>query len=151
LRLFPADGAIIRSVRRRTALLAVAALVLAACGGDNGGFGEGGTRPTTPTATTPRQTLPPLPDRVIAVETPGYRFEPAVVVLPRGRAVTLELRNTDDQAHSLRVDELSIELTANPGETVRLPVEAPESASFAMYCSLAGHRAAGHEGRLDVG
>jgi plastocyanin len=139
-------------VLRRTIAVAVA-LVLAGCsGGDPGGFGS--PRPPSsqpPVSTTAPPTPEPSPERVIAVSTPGYRYEPATLRLPAGETVILELTNPDDQAHGLTVEALSLQMTANPGETVRLPVQAPESGSFVMYCSFPGHRQAGHRGRIEVG
>jgi plastocyanin len=86
----------------------------------------------------------------VAVGTPGFRYEPAAVILRPGERVVLVLRNTDTRAHNLTVDRLNIQMTANAGETVRLPLEAPPAGSFVMYCSLGGHLRAGHRGRLEV-
>lgn len=134
-----------------TVLLLVLPLVLPSCSGDRGGFGDA----PAPAQTTPGGSPPPAEDdpspRLVVVVTPGIRFDPPVVTLRRGEAVVLELRNTDDRPHTLTVNELSLQMRAEPGETVRLPVAAPDDpAELTMFCSIAGHRAAGHEGTLRV-
>jgi uncharacterized cupredoxin-like copper-binding protein len=92
----------------------------------------------------------PEPARDVRVATPGYRYEPAVVELAPGESVVLVLHNPDSRAHTLTINELSLQMTANAGETVRLPVQAPEEGSFVMFCSISGHLEAGHRGRLEV-
>ena len=84
------------------------------------------------------------------VATPGYRYEPAVVELAPGESVVLVLHNPDSRTHTLTINELSLQMTANPGETVRLPAQAPDEGSFVMFCSISGHLEAGHRGRFEV-
>jgi heme/copper-type cytochrome/quinol oxidase subunit 2 len=84
------------------------------------------------------------------VATPGSVYEPLSVTLEAGRETILELRNPDSRTHTLTVNELSLQMVARAGETVRLPVLPQRTGSFVMYCSVPGHRAAGHQGRLIV-
>lgn len=136
-------------MRARTLL--VAAVALASCSSEPGGFGPPPDRSVSPAPSPTENSIPPGgPRRTVTVETPGYRYEPTVVVLGPGEAVTIELRNPDTRPHALTVNELSVRMEAGPGETVRLPLDAPETGSFVMYCSLPGHRQAGHRGRLDI-
>jgi cupredoxin-like protein len=141
-------------LKRLTSPVLALALVLAltACGGgDPGGFGSTPPPGSSPSASGIATSPPdPGPGRVIRVSTPGLRYEPAVLVLPVDEPVILELVNDDDELHALTVDALSLQMTAGPGETVRLPFEAPQRGSFTMYCSISGHRAAGHTGRIRV-
>lgn len=131
--------------------MAVAVVLVGCSGGDPGGFGSPRPPSSPPPASTASPSTPePSPERVVRVSTPGYRYEPATLQLPAGEAVILELTNSDDEAHALTVEALSLQMTANPGETVRLPVQANEPGSFGMYCSFPGHRQAGHRGRIEV-
>lgn len=139
-------------VLRRILPVAVALVLVGCSEGDPGGFGTPPPgRSRTPGTTVSPSEPDPSPERVVAVSTPGNRYEPATLHLPAGEPVVLELTNTDDRPHALTVEELSLQMTANPGETVRLPIRAPASGSFVMYCSLPGHRQAGHRGRIEVG
>ncbi|MEX2458318.1 MAG: cupredoxin domain-containing protein [Actinomycetota bacterium] len=137
---------------RRTVPVAVAFVLVGCSQGDPGGFGSPpppGSRPPSTTTGSPAPTEA-SPEQVVAVSTPGNRYEPATLRLPAGEPVILELTNTDGRPHSVTVEELSLQMTANPGETVRLPIEAPDPGSFVMYCSVPGHRQAGHQGRIEV-
>lgn len=138
-------------MRATTGIVLAGLLALGACSSDPGGFGPPPPRSSEPSPTD--ATADPTtasPTRTVVVSTPGYRYEPTIVVVRAGEAVVLELRNPDERAHALTVNELNVRMEAGPGERVRLPVQAPGTGSFVMYCSIPGHQQAGHRGRLEV-
>jgi uncharacterized cupredoxin-like copper-binding protein len=55
--------------------------------------------------------------------------------------------------HTFVVDELTVLMLAGPGQTVRATValHPGNRGTFAFYCRIPGHRAAGMEGRIRVG
>ncbi len=89
--------------------------------------------------------------RDVAVSAPGYRYEPASVVVAPGESIVVVFHNPDSRVHTLTINELSLQMTANPGETVRLPLQAPpQEGTFVMFCSISGHLERGHRGRFEV-
>ena len=143
--------AIIAPVRVRGPLLLAIVLLVGGCDAERGGFGPlpttAGATSTVPAGGSPS---PPTADAPVVIATPGYVYEPLSVTLTAGRETILELRNPDSRAHTLTVNELSLQMVARPGETVRLPISPARRGSFVMYCSSPGHRAAGHQGRFLV-
>lgn len=116
----------------------------AACGGgggDDGGdeagsAGDGASKPV----------------RGITITAKEYAFEPADPALPESSAPAeseIELKNTGSLEHDLVIDEPKFKVTALPGQTKSAKVDL-EPGIYTIYCSVAGHEAAGMKGKLTV-
>ena len=94
--------------------------------------------------------------RIIAGErSDGMFFEPAEITVAAGAQVTFVIKNegsVDHEFESYREGEAGIaEIIVPPGGTRRVNWTAPShAATFAVYCDLTGHRAAGMELTLKV-
>lgn len=107
-------------MRRLPALAALLlAAALAACGSDDdGGAEDAGTGGDALT-------------RVL--EAGDFRFEPAELEIASGRAVTVELHNTDEVEHNLTIGDLEVDRDVGPGATVRTRLT-PEPGTYAFRC-----------------
>jgi plastocyanin len=128
-------------MRRALTLLAVATAVLAGCGGDDGGGGDG---PATTVAG----------DEPVAVTAREYEFEPASIVVEKPSGpVEIELTNDGAVAHDLKVrdggDDLGGTPIFGPGQTQSASVQL-EPGSYEFYCSVGDHEALGMKGTLEV-
>lgn len=119
-------------------MLVVGALVLGACGGDDGngdgdanGGGDGGST-------------------VSVVGTDALAFEPSELSAPAG-TVTVELTSEEAVEHTFVVEEAddTVVATAAPGETDTGTIDL-EAGDYTFYCDVPGHREAGMEGTLTV-
>ena len=145
-------------MRRSLSLVAAAtaaALVLAACGDDDphgsdmpgpgspmgdGGHGAGrhdGSSDVAPGA------------REIEVTASSFAFDPDEIAVTTGEDIAIVLTSTDI-VHDLTIDELDAHVVVEPGETDTGGFRAGEPGTYAFYCSVDGHRAAGMEGTLTV-
>lgn len=120
----------------------VAGLVLAAVGGCAGGH--------------PRFTAPPPPAvptaGPVAVVLTQNTYQPAVIHARAGEPLLLSLANPDAQPHDLNLLGLDepVHLFLNGRKAIVSSVTFPRPGTYAFFCSLAGHRAAGMEGRVVV-
>lgn len=129
---------------RILSLLGVAALLLAGC-----------------TSNTPTSRL--------KLETDGIAFKQSELQVAAGEPVKLELINGDSLLHDFSIDKIPVKVTAethemhkmagmNPdlhvsaaaGKTGTITFTALEPGTYTYYCTVAGHREAGMEGRLIV-
>jgi uncharacterized cupredoxin-like copper-binding protein len=123
-------------IRHLTAMIAILALTVAACGDGGGNGGE-----TTTTQGQAAETT------VIAKE---FFFEPANIEVPAGVPVTIVLVNEGVIEHDLTIDEVDLEMLVQPGETLRETMTYA-AGTYVVYCSIPGHREAGMEGTLVAG
>lgn len=72
----------------------------------------------------------------------------SLMVLP-GDAITLV--NEDPMVHDVTVDELNLQATAGPEETIEFTIPEDASGTYVFYCSIPGHRDAGMEGSIMIG
>ena len=140
-----------------SALLAVAGLVAAACGGTGPDGGDSGVREV----------------RVRA--TDDLRFEPSEMRLRRGQSVRLMMENMGDSVHDFTVDEMPMMGGGTQGGphdmgdgmnmdtsqyAIHMAVEShrdgvmeftpTENGSYTFYCTTNGHREVGMEGTIIV-
>jgi plastocyanin len=118
---------------RTTLTLLAAALVLAACGGDDGGdtaTADGG-------------------DGVVSIEAGDLYFDPEQASASAG-TVEFELVNVGAVEHDLVIEEAGDTevVYAAAGETATGSIEL-EAGTYTYYCSIPGHRAS-MEGTLEV-
>lgn len=120
----------IRSRRRpgAAALVALAALLGAACGGGSDG----------PVVAS------------VDVEAFEMAFDPVDLVVPEGR-VLITVTNVGREPHTFVIQQRGFKLTPfEPGTSDAGVVDLPEGAYF-VYCDIEGHREAGMEGAIFVG
>lgn len=124
-----------RRVTRMVTLMAMAALLVSACGGGNG---------TATTATTAPAGFE------VTVTATEFAFEPANIEVPAGVPVTIVLVNSGVIEHDFSIDALGLTIHADPGETVRETVNFA-AGTYEVHCTVPGHHEAGMEGTLVAG
>jgi plastocyanin len=146
-------------MKKITALLAVAALGLAACGSsdDNsssasasgtssssssggGGYGSGGSKTTSSSASTGSgsgETKVNLVDNA---------FQPKTITGKAGSTVKVELKNTGKAEHNFSVDSQKVSKDVEAGEDATVSVKIPASGSVQFYCEY--HKGLGMTGTL---
>jgi plastocyanin len=128
---------------RRTLFTSAAlasALFLSACGGADATQAAGGDADTDSASSSG-----------VTVGATEFAFDPEDFSLPADEDVELTLENNGVVEHDIVVEELDDRelVYANAGETVTETVNIP-AGTYAFYCSIPGHRAAGMEGTLTV-
>lgn len=125
----------------RAGRTALAVLVLAggiaACGGSSSGGGA---------------YVPPTGKVVdsVTVESGNLYYKPKSVVTKAGN-VRITLRNVETGSHNLVIEGIPrFELQVNGEGAKDSNVVALKAGSYAFYCTLPGHRAAGMQGELTV-
>lgn len=129
----------VRIPRVRYALVPIAALALAGCGG-NGDDSGGGT--TTAEAT----------GKAVQVSLVDFALKPATVSLDAPGTYTFEVTNDGQAQHALEINGNGVEEetdTLGPGESGEVTVELA-AGEYELYCPVDGHRANGMEGTLVV-
>lgn len=129
----------------RALMLAVAALALAACGGD-----DDGEEPATTTAEPPASAATPV--QIAADPSGALKFETTTLTAKAGK-VTFEFTNDAPVGHDFVIEQdgekvAGTDVITKSSTTLDTELEAGE---YAFYCSVAGHRQAGMEGKLTVG
>ncbi|TFD03127.1 hypothetical protein E3T25_07285 [Cryobacterium sandaracinum] len=85
---------------------------------------------------------------VLAVVGKEFSFTPAALTAVAGET-TIRFTNKGTTGHDLLIDELHVHLMADAGETVEADVTLAPG-TYAVYCSIPGHRSGGMEGTLTV-
>ena len=121
-----------------TALAALAALPLAACGGDDD--------EPTPSASTDEPA--PSGDAIVIDALDSLSFDPDTATAAAG-TIEFELVNDGSLPHTLVIEDHEDDLRLSVGDTDAGSIEL-EAGEYAYYCDVAGHRAGGMEGTLSV-
>ncbi len=85
----------------------------------------------------------------VQVVMQGMRFHPASVTVPAGNRLVIELRNADDMAHDLVLENGAGTPLLGPGQQATLDVGVVGQ-DLAGWCSVAGHRQLGMVFAVDV-
>jgi uncharacterized cupredoxin-like copper-binding protein len=120
---------------RRLLLLALALVLLPACGGEEetGGAGPGGT--------------------VVDVSLTEFAIEPASIPVEPG-SYTFHVVNDGGTVHALEIEGPNGEAETEelePGESADITVDFAEAGEFEIYCPVGNHRDQGMEGAITVG
>jgi uncharacterized cupredoxin-like copper-binding protein len=122
---------------RRLLLLALAFVLLPACGGEEGATGDdagsGGT--------------------VVDVALGEFTIEPSAIAVEPG-SYTFHVVNEGGTVHALEIEGPSGEVETGdlqPGESADLTVDFPEDGHYEIYCPVGDHRDSGMEGSITVG
>jgi plastocyanin len=97
------------------AILTVGAILLGACGEDDGG-GESASGET------------------FELVAQDFSFEPTTLELPAGGEVTVNLVNEGEAEHSFTVEELDVETEAGGGASSEVSFTAPDDGTVEFFC-----------------
>lgn len=86
----------------------------------------------------------------IPVDGLNFEFDPSTIRARVGDTVTIVLRNPTTIFHDLKIDRPLVHIEAFAGRSGRGTFELNEAGTYAMYCTVPGHRTSGMEGRLVV-
>jgi uncharacterized cupredoxin-like copper-binding protein len=120
--------------------VALAALAIASCGGDDN-------------ETTPAAGAPSAGGQTVNVSETEYELDPSD---PTVQAGTVSFKATNDGSidHNLEVEgpqgEQELEQDLAPGESGTLTVDLSKPGSYEFYCPVNGHRERGMEGEITV-
>jgi uncharacterized cupredoxin-like copper-binding protein len=122
---------------RRLLLLALALVLLPACGGEEGAAeDESGSGAT-----------------VVDVALGEFTIEPSAIAVEPG-SYTFHVVNDGGTVHALEIEGPSGEVETGdlgPGESADLTVDFAEDGRYEMYCPVGDHRDRGMEGSITVG
>ena len=108
-------------------------------------------RAQAPAITAPVASNEAKPLEVIIVST-EFKYVPAKVQVPAGRAVTLVLDNSGAETeHGIILPAFNFRFEVKAGEIARKSVIFDKPGEYEFSCDLPGHREAGMKGTLIVG
>ncbi len=114
-------------------MLAVVAVVVAACGPGSGSNGGG------------------VVGQTVKIEGGEFFYLPVDITAKPGEVVKVNFKNTGTVQHTLVIKDLNFKLTAQPGQSVTGAFTAPATTgSHEIHCDVAGHTEAGMQGKLNV-
>jgi uncharacterized cupredoxin-like copper-binding protein len=122
---------------RRLLLLALALVLLPACGGEEGAAGDAAGSDAT----------------VVDVALGEFTIEPSAIAVEPG-SYTFHVVNEGGAVHALEIEGPSGEVETEdlePGASADLTVDFPEDGNYEIYCPVGGHRDRGMEGSITVG
>jgi plastocyanin len=122
-------------LHRVLCVAAIAALPLAACGGDDDEGGDGGGEPTG--------------DGIVVNALDSLAFDPETLEAPAG-AIEFILVNDGSLPHTFVIEDHESDLKLSVGSTDEGTITLEEG-EYVFYCDVAGHRGGGMEGTLTVG
>jgi uncharacterized cupredoxin-like copper-binding protein len=122
---------------RRLLLLALALVLLPACGGEEGAAGDAAGSEAT----------------VVDVALGEFTIEPSAIAVEPG-SYTFHVVNEGGAVHALEIEGPSGEVETEdlePGASADLTVDLPEDGTYEIYCPVGDHRDRGMEGSITVG
>jgi len=100
------------------------------------------------------ETAPPgsaTPAREIIVTGSEYSYTPKNIQVEKGERIKLTFKNIGAIAHNLAITDLGISTkTIAKGDEDSIEFTASEAGTFTFFCSIAGHKALGMEGEIEV-
>ena len=121
--------------------LATAGLVLAGCGGDEGGSGSG-------TSSGEEKQVNVAGKTSIEMEMDDDYFEPSALVGKPGQELTIELTNKGSKEHNFSISGTDVDVDVAPGKAATVRVSFPASGTVEFVCEY--HEAAGMTGELQT-
>jgi plastocyanin len=140
-------------MKKITALMAVAALGLAACGSgddDNGsasssassGGGGGYSKSTSSSSNAATSNS----SGEIKMQMVDDAFQPKTITGKAGSTVKVELKNSGQREHNFKIDGQDADADVEPGEDATVSVKIPASGSVQFYCEY--HKGLGMVGTV---
>jgi uncharacterized cupredoxin-like copper-binding protein len=126
-----------------SACVAITALAIAGCGGDD----------NETTATTAASGTPSAGGQTVNISETEYQLDPSD---PSVKAGTVSFKATNDGSidHSLEVEgpsgEQELEQDLTPGQSGTLTVDLSQPGKYEFYCPVENHRERGMEGEITV-
>ncbi|MEO6469250.1 MAG: cupredoxin domain-containing protein [Acidimicrobiia bacterium] len=136
-------------MRRKTTLILVGAFVsvLTACGSSSTTHGSS---MGSMTGSASEKNAPVVTGaEEIAVTSESYRFTPRIIRVSAGTDVTLVLTSTDIP-HDITIEGGDHIVHAGSDKVARGGLKIAKPGTYAIYCSVRGHRAAGMTGKVIV-
>ncbi|MDQ3974127.1 MAG: cupredoxin domain-containing protein [Actinomycetota bacterium] len=142
------------------AFVALAALALAGCAGEEAGPGTAGpqtvTEEQTVTEAPPVQLEGPVNDHGtqeltgdrLEMEADDFYFAPTYVRAQPAATVAVEVFNEGDATHTFTIDGQDVDVEVAPGERTTVQVEVPDRAHLRYYCRF--HEGQGMQGAFVV-
>ena len=94
---------------------------------------------------------PSSPAEEITITGKEFVFSPALITVKAGQRVKLTFKNEGNYPHNLSIDGLGITTkTIGSGQTDTIEFTASSAGSYAIFCSVPGHREAGMRGALII-
>jgi uncharacterized cupredoxin-like copper-binding protein len=94
---------------------------------------------------------PGAPAQEVALEARDFEFNTPALEVEAGRPVVVTFVNRGQIDHALAFEEWGEATeTLRPGESAELRFTPGETGSFAFYCAIPGHPAAGMTGTITV-
>ena len=121
----------------RRLLLVAVAILLPACGGEEGTTEDGA----------------PAGSAVVEIALGDFTIEPSAIAVDPG-SYTFRVVNEGEQTHALEIEGPAGEVETDdlaPGESADLAVDLSEPGEYEIYCPVGGHRGQGMEGAITVG
>jgi plastocyanin len=150
-------------MRRAVVIVALALLVLGACGSDDNDSasvsGSGTGSATGSGSGTGGETEAPVQlsgdvenhgtedatgKSELEVELDDFYIGPTFIKVTPGQKLTLELKNEGEAAHTFTSDALSVDQEVAPGESATLEVTLTDAEAVAFYCRF--HKGGGMQG-----
>lgn len=151
-----------------TAIVLAALAVAGACGGS-----DGGDSPEADAMSPEMENSGTAagPEVTIDLKAEKLRFVPDMISVPAGKTVMIRFENLDAGVeHDFEVDGLNVTLLSGgmatdghggestgplaahtqSGETATVMFRTDQTGTFDIYCTIAGHREAGMEGKVTV-
>lgn len=120
----------------RRLLLVAVAILLPACGGEEGTT-DGGA---------------PAGAAIVEIVLGDFSVEPSAITVDPG-SHTFRVVNEGEQTHALEIEGPAGEVETGdlaPGESADLTVDLSEPGEYELYCPMEGHREQGMEGTVTV-
>ena len=131
------------------AVLVVALIGVAGCGGDDNG-GGGTTAATTTTGESTTQAA-----KAIDVSLTDFKIDPPNPRIAKAGQVAFRVKNDGGTVHSLEVEgpngETKLPSELNPGQTGALTVDLSKPGKYEWYCPVDNHKGLGMKTQITVG
>ncbi len=137
-------------LRPLAAALAVGALVIAGCGGDDNGSGDASTGAAKSTAAS---TGAAGAAGAVKLSETEFKIDPANPAVKKAGKVTFNVTNDGQIVHALEVEGPNGEEetgSIQAGKSATLTVDLNKAGTYEMYCPIGNHKAMGMKGTVVV-